>query len=410
MIFTMSAQQPWLDHKSWAKNSIASGSRRALWVVWGFALFWNLLTLPLFFQFHEIWEKVQREPVTAVAFLFPLIGLGLIVAAVVATLRKKRFGQTPLVMNPFPGSLGGQVGGRINTHIPFDSQLKFKVSLSCIHSRISGSGKNRNRSESVVWQSDGVCHSNRGMHGAALEFRFDVPFHLPASQPGKGGNYHLWRLRVNAVLPGLDFDRSYEIPVFETGARSSSVARATESHAATLDEAMVGVHSVADIQPVAGGVEARFPAMQRPAQGIFTLLFGSLFAGIGIALGVSGQPILFAGVFFLVGTIIACYGAFYLGKSLIVSVTREGLQSRRFLFGYPLRTQQLAAADFQGIEIKQGATMQSGSKTTVFYQLFASGSATMPFVVAERLTSRTEAELLRETYITYLGKDTKLSD
>jgi hypothetical protein len=141
MIFPMSTQQPWLDHKPWAKNAITSGSGRALWVMWGFALFWNLLTLPLLFQFHEIWEKVQREPVTAVAFLFPLIGLGLVVAAVIATLRKRRFGQTPLVMNPFPGSLGGQVGGRINTHIPFDSQRKFKVSLGCLHSRISGSGK-----------------------------------------------------------------------------------------------------------------------------------------------------------------------------------------------------------------------------------------------------------------------------
>jgi hypothetical protein len=403
----MSAQQPWLDHKPWAKNSITSGSGRALWVMWGFALFWNLLTLPLLFQFQEIWEKVQREPVTAVAFLFPLIGLGLVVAAVIATLRKRRFGQTPLVMNPFPGSLGGQVGGRINTHIPFDSQCKFKVSLSCLHSRISGSGKNRSRSESVVWQSEGVCHSNRGMHGTALQFRFDVPTDLPVSQPGQGGNYHLWRLRVNAELSGLDFDRSYEIPVFETGVRSSSIARGTESHAATLDEAMAGVHSVADIKPIAGGVEAHFPAMQRPAQGILTLLFGAVFGGIGIALGANGESLLFAGVFFLSGTLIACYGAFYLGKSLLVSVTREGLQSRRFLFGYPLKTRELAAADFQDIEIKQGATIQSGTKTTVFYQLFASGSTTKPFVVAERLTSRTEAELLSEAYITYLGKGNK---
>ncbi|MDE0930248.1 MAG: hypothetical protein OSA77_06150 [Halioglobus sp.] len=214
---------------------------------------------------------------------------------------------------------------------------------------------------------------------------------------------------MNAKLSGLDFDRSYEIPVFETGVRLSSIARATESNAATLDEAMAGVHSVAEIKPIVGGVEACFPAMQRPAQGIFTLLFGTLFGGIGIALGANGVSLLFAGVFFLSGTLIACYGAFYLGKSLLVSVTREGLQARRFLFGYPLRTQQLAVEDFRDIEIRQGATLQSGAKNTVYYQLFASGSATKPFVVAERLTSRAEAELLIETYIAYLGTDKRLA-
>ena len=213
----MSSEQPWLDHKPWTTNSIASSARRAHWVLWGFALFWNLLTLPLFFQFNEIWEKVQREPVTALAFLFALVGLALILAAVHATRKRRHFGLTPLVMDPFPGCLGGQVGGAIDTRIPFDPQINFKVSLSCMHSRISGSGKNRRRSESVVWHNQGVCHSAQGITGTALQFRFEVPADVPVSQPGGRGEYHLWRLRVNTSLPGMDFDRSYEIPVFDTG-------------------------------------------------------------------------------------------------------------------------------------------------------------------------------------------------
>ena len=57
----------------------------------------------------------------------------------------------------------------------------------------------------------------------------------------------------------------------------------------------------------------------------------------------------------------------------------------------------------RGIKIKQGATMKSGNTTTVVYQLYAEARNGKSIPVGERLTSRPEAELLRETYLTYLG-------
>jgi hypothetical protein len=400
--FDMSAEQPWLKKKNWADNAIPSDARHGHWVVWGFALFWNLVTLPLFLQFEEIWEKTQREPITALAFLFPLVGLALIGIAIRATRQKQRFGLTPLEMDPFPGSLGGQVGGRIDTAIPYVWQQPVSVSLSCIHSRVSGSGKNRSRSESVKWHSEGVCHTQRTGKGTLLRFRFDVPAGLPASEP-HSRSYHLWRLRVHAELPGTDFDRKWELPVFDTGGATSGIEEGTESHPATMDAAMAGVESVADITPVADGIQARFPAMQRPGQGIFMLVFGLLFAGVGVFVGVKGESLFLAATFTVLGTLFAAGGVFYLGKSLLVAVTREGLRARRFLFGYPLSTRQLAVADLKKLKIKQSATMQSGNKTTVYYQLVAKGREGKSFPVAERLTSRPEAELLRDTYLTYLG-------
>ena len=47
--------------------------------------------------------------------------------------------------------------------------------------------------------------------------------------------------------------------------------------------------------------------------------------------------------------------------------------------------------------------MQSGRKTTVYYQLLANGRNARAIPLAERLTSRAEADLLKETYLTYLG-------
>ena len=84
-------------------------------------------------------------------------------------------------------------------------------------------------------------------------------------------------------------------------------------------------------------------------------------------------------------------------------MTNDGVKSRRFLFGYPLSSKQIAASQIAKLEIKEGATMSSGSKTTVFYQLVAESKDGQKLPLAERLTSRAEVELLKESFETYLG-------
>jgi len=397
--------KPWLTEKKWAENRIVSGAKMQHYFLWGFAIVWIALTSPILFDFDEIWSKTQRDPVTAIAFLFPLVGVGLLVAAFRSTQSWLKFGRTPLVLDPFPGALGGHVGGTIETAIPFDAKMIGKVTLQCLHSYVTGSGKNRSRKESVKWQTDGVCHIKRGQQGTNFSFRFDVPDDLPITDVEKGSSYHLWRVTVHSELEGADFSRSYEIPVFKTGETSVVLQEGTEDHHATVDAAMAGVESIANIKTIPGGLQAYFPAFQRPGMGIFTLVFGLIFAGAGIGAGYGDAPLVFPVVFTLVGGLIALFGVYYLAKSLFISVTREGVKSRRFLFGYPLSSKQIAASQIAKLEIKEGATMSSGNKTTVFYQLIAESTDGMKLPLAERLTSRPEVELLKESFEAYLALD-----
>lgn len=375
------------------------------WVLWGIAALWHVFTVPLYFQFGEIWRQAQADPLVLLAAIFPLAGIGLVVAAIHATRARNRFGETYLVLDPFPGSLGGQVGGVVDTSIPFDSSQRFGISLRCIRSYVSGSGKNRSRKESIRWTTDGTCHSELDAGATRLRFRFDVPAGQPGSDPEKANDYILWRVQISCDMDGPDFDRRWTIPVFDTGAAPSSIALGTESHPDTFDVAMDGIESVADIRPVAGGIEAWYPPFQRPAQGIFALVFGLVFLAIGVGVGLSGDAWVIPIVFALLGGLIGFYGFYYLGKGLMVSVTRQGIKSRRFLYGYRFATQAIAAESLRKLEIKQGATMQSGNRTTVFYQILAhrkEGDG-KPIVVGERLTGRAEAELLRDTYLSYLA-------
>lgn len=399
----MMDEQPWLREKKWSDNQILSGARLQHYVLWGFALFWNLISSPMLFSAEEIWQKTLREPLTGLAFLFPVVGVGLIVAAIHSTRNWLRFGRTPLTLDPFPGALGGHVGGRVATNIPFRPDCPSNVALQCVYSYVSGSGKNRSRKEKVKWQTDGVCHVRSGAQGAEFSFRFDVPDNLPESDVTKSSSYHLWRVIIDSEQDGPDFSRSFEIPVFRTGAQSADLPEGTEEHHATVDAALAGVESVANIQPVPGGLQAYFPAFQRPGLGILSVVFGVFFAAAGLGAGFGGAPLIFPVVFTLVGSLIALFGLYYLVKSLQVQVTEAGIKSRRFLFGYPITTRTMPAADIARLEIKEGATMSSGSKTRVFYQLVAVSGTGRRIPLAERLTSRAEVELLKESFTAYLG-------
>jgi hypothetical protein len=399
----MQQDKPWQQRKAWAANEIASEGRKGQWALWAFAALWNLLTLPLLWQIGDIWRQAQREPVTALAFLFPLVGLGLIVAAARMTMNQRHFGPVPLLLDPFPGSLGGQVGGTIDTRIPFDPDGRFTISLSCVRSYMSGSGKNRSRSESVVWQGQGVCHTESDGQGTRIRFRFDVPGDLPPSDVERGNSYHLWRASIEATLDGPDFVRRYDIPVFATGAQASSIAHGTESHVATEDHAMAGVEEIADIRPVAGGIEARFPAMRRPLSDAMFVVFGLIFLAAGIGAGYGGASMFLAVVVSLVALPLAVAGIFGLGKSLLVGVGRDGVRARRFLFGYPLWTRRLERAQLRGLRLDKGGTLQMGNKHIVYYKVLAEGEGKRKVVLGERLEGRAEAELLLETYRAYLG-------
>lgn len=65
--------------------------------------------------------------------MFPLVGIGLLIWAIRTTLEWRRFGQTLLTLDPYPGSIGGHVGGFIEVPIRFLETQIFKLDLLCVH-------------------------------------------------------------------------------------------------------------------------------------------------------------------------------------------------------------------------------------------------------------------------------------
>lgn len=398
---TNNNERPWLENKDWKDNCIRSNAKFSMYFIFGFAVIWNLISLPIFLT-NDIWGDVQNDPVKALVFLFPAVGIALIGVSIRAFVNWRKFGQTPLRLDPFPGSLGGHVGGTVINNIPFDRNHKYHVTLSCFHSYMSGSGKDRSRRESVHWQSEGICFSEPAASGTEVSFRFSVPADQPETDDKKTSSYYLWRVRISCELPGADFERIFEIPVFKGQRYSQHLHKATEDYHLTVDNAHNGLYEIASVTTFPGGLDIYFPALKRPKGGVMACIFGSIFATIGVFMwNAESCPIIFPLVFTPIGLLIMGVGIWDLSKSLRVRLDRNEIKTRRYFFGYPLSTNTVSNNSIFQIEIREGSKMTQGNQTTVFYKLIAHSNDGQKFTVAERLSSKPEAQLFKETIEQY---------
>ena len=399
-----SATRPWLQRIEWADNRIRSTARSGLYFAWGFALFWNLVSAPVAFMFQEIWE--QEGNVALLMLLFPLIGVFLLLWAVRKTLEWRRFGATPLRLEPFPGAINGDVAGEVVLNIPFDPQLVCEVSLSSIHSYVSGSGKNRSRHERVEWQDSGYARVERAAKGVRLVFRFEVPDGLHESEE-HSDNYYLWRLTISAEMPGTDLNRDFEIPVYRTAKRSRtiSVDSANEVPHGVKRE---GIEGLLPVRRSGGVLDIYYPMLRRPGRALAILLFGGVFTGAGLfmwgeAARTSAMLYVMSAIFSLVGALVVLGGLYSAFNSLRVEIGGGELRTVRRLLGIPVRRYRLAYNEISAIEEKRGASStQQGGRHHIEYSVVAK-SRHGELVLAEHITSHSKVKRVVDFFKERLG-------
>lgn len=365
--------KPWLLNDDWQTGAIRSSAKSAMWFTWGFAALWNLISSPIPFLLYE--EVVTKgNKLAYIALLFPLAGVWLVSRALRLTFEWRRFGLAPVTLDPFPGSIGGHAGGTIDLGIPFNDATKFSLTLTNVHSYISGSGEDRSRRESAKWQDSLVAHAAPGPRGTRLSFRFDVPEDLAESDAVQGsGAYHLWRLNLQADLPGIDVDRDYEIPVYATAEQSRQLSghamQKSRFEQQQLDEQRVRglFQSTFD----ASGPAIFFPMGRHLGGGLSAVLFGSIFTGAGWFLAASEGHWIFGGIFGFVGAIIMLCGLYFIFNSLEVRQVGDGVESVRRILGMTVSRKTMRRAEFVAFEKNSSLQTQSNGKHVMHYSVYA---------------------------------------
>lgn len=349
---------------------------------WLFTIVWNGIAAPAtIFAMQEYMEK--QEPLLLLVLLFPAVGVWLFVYAFKSTMEFIRFGRMELIPDPYPGSIGGNVGGTIELKEEYNLATKYELSLSCIHVyyTTSGTGKNRSRSkhEKLVWQRDGVAKSDSCDVGTSLEFCFDIPENLPASS-GDSDDYHEWRLGLKADLPGVDLDREFTIPV-ETGIRESN-AHIQQAQVVSSPEDMEIPEKFLQIQDTLEGVELYYPPLKSGLYSVFKLLLGMAFVGfiswIGFSAAKTTEEISLFIYFFVAvfGLIIALGIGFSLYQLLhTLKITIGGgrvVSVSQMLF--PIKTKQIVIYEIKKVEKSKSFQANSaGSTPAAYYKIEAIG-------------------------------------
>lgn len=385
--------QPWLANKAWQAAGIGSDSRTGMWAGWGFAAFWNLISAPLpFVIYSEVTEKNNLPAL--LGLLFPLVGIGLVAWAIRQTLEWRRFGPAPVTLDPFPGAIGGHVGGTIDLNLPYDSNARFLLSLTNLRSYISGTGKNRSRRESAEWQDSQLAHVAAGNRGSRLSFRFDVPAELRESDADRDGDsYYLWRLGLNADLPGIDIDRHYDIPVYATGEKSSALSAGAIEQARSkknkIDER--AVEKLVNFSYGAVGPMMHFPMGRNLTGGLAGILIGAIFAAAGWFLfSHEGHPVM-GGVFGLVGVLIVVAASYGMLNSLTVYGEGDVVRSTRCVLAVPVSRNRIRRADFVRFENKAASKTNSGKRHVIYYSVVALDRNGNEMVVGEGFRGASQA-------------------
>jgi hypothetical protein len=214
----------WKERKGWQTNKIRSDSKGNIISLWFFTIFWNAM---ISFAAIQGWHETSKEQIPLMIIsLLGLAGIFLLFQTIKATLQYLRFGVVELVMDPYPGAINGNVGGKItikglNINDFNNHKDAFEVTIECVHSYRRRNGSKNSRSEDIRWAERGYAKIDRGAFGIGLSFKFSVPKGLPEADAKQTGDYNFWRLKVRAKLPTVNFDRNYNIPVFATGEESA---------------------------------------------------------------------------------------------------------------------------------------------------------------------------------------------
>ena len=144
--------EAWKWNAAWADGEITSSGRGQVVFLWVFTVIWNAISWTVILG---LWDELNFKNKEALfVFLFPAVGLLVLMSAIYSTMRYLKYGRIVFRMASIPGVLGGSLGGVVVVPGRLQPAEGFRLTLSCLHRYSSGSGKNRKTVEDVLWQDE----------------------------------------------------------------------------------------------------------------------------------------------------------------------------------------------------------------------------------------------------------------
>lgn len=390
---------PWMWREDWAQSRCESRVKASVVNAWIAALLWNAVCTPLvYFGVSTMsLESVRKNPATLMAFIFPLVGMGMLIWAVRSTLRRMEFGKTCFTLSPTPGVIGGHLRGNIHARFPHGVARGVQLKLSCVNRVVTGTGRNQTTWEKIRWREEQSIAPERlmpGPDGALIPVDFQIPHDAMQCDNHNPNDSILWILEADADVPGVNYRDTFEVPVFHTkdsAEMAGSMDRSNAFREVPEAPAERPAGSKISVQPTAGGVVFKFPALRNPgaalgATGFFLLLTAAVWFLWTHA------PFIFPLFFGMFDVLMLCITlSLWMGSS-VVSIESGLLTVRGGLFSLGPR-HVVPCSELTEIHIPIG--MQTGGATgTPYYNIQLVTRDGRTIIAGQGLRDKQEAEWL----------------
>lgn len=387
-------KEPWLWEERWRDRRIKHDARGASLALWGFAILWNAIVgTAIAAGWRDLLDQVSEEPGMLFFLLFPVVGIGVLIAAIRSTMQWRRFGTSTLVLDRLPVPIGGELEGVLE--LPADVREADEVLVTLVCLRTTRHGKNT--TTTMLW-GDERRHPRSSMgsgsSGPTLAIRFSVPPDAVPSSVGGGTPSISWKVRVTAAVSGVDFAAEYPIPVFQTDDPPTTTRAAEDAPKPDRTHqrgAGVIQRTIVRAPLPEGGAEWVYPAFRAKGGAAFMFLFTLFWTGIVYLLVTQDVPGIFAAIFGFFEVVLVLGLIDVLFGRLIVRIDRQGLVATSGP-GILWKTRRLPLNGVTTFEVKLGMTVGS----TAYHSIEARTDGGQKLAVGKYLRSRGEAEAIVE--------------
>ena len=377
------AKKDWQSLGNWKDGRVRSGAKTTIWISLLFGIAFTGVGIPVAMQIPQ--EVAKENYIILLALMFPLIGISSLLLFVYKVFAWRKFGRTELVLDPFPGSIGGDFGGYIDLpmtgNIASSQNIEVEMVLNCLRTTTSGSGKNRSTRTNVVWQREGLATVSLTADGIRCAFRFAVPENLPETE-ASSASYNHWLFQIACDLPGIDFKRSFNVPVIKQQTPQFSALKA--DYARDSSPLMKLPEGVVRITESAQGLQFYYPWHRSLKMAISLFIFGSIFATIGYFIGEHDGGLIFPVVFGGFGAVMVLSSLYVIGNTLTTRVGRDGIDVVRNVYGFRFK-KKVAKGHIVRLERQIASQMQAAGNYSVYYTIVAHDKDGREITIADSL-------------------------
>jgi hypothetical protein len=384
-------EQPWRWRPQWEDGRIRSSAKSEVVLPCLFALFWNAVCVAVIAtSWREILE--QSWAIVAMATLFPLVGIGLLIWAGRAFIRWRKFGEAIFAMSRVPATPGGWIEGELELPKVLAGAERITSRLECER---RAKGRDSDDSE-LLWQDERQDRGDELLFDG-LAVRLPVSFEVPvdaetSTVDDEGDSSVTWWLSVEAETPGVDYRSRFEVPVLRGAGVSPALPEPSTPRTASAPPSLSELAALSRFRietTPAGGTRLVFPAGRHLKAALSMTVLLLVWTAITVVLTRTEVPRLFPLAFSAIGLVLLySFLDFWFGSRRLAIADRQLAVEKRLL-GW--RRQRLIPIEqIKGLSTDRG--WQVGGK--LFYRVLAKVSGGKRILVADRLESLTLARQL----------------